>query len=162
MKTFITSDLHLNHSNIIKYCNRPFDNVDQMNEHIVNNWNKTIRPHDRVYFVGDVSFQTEEWILKLNGNKTFIKGNHDRFKHTQHFDNLIIEWKGLHFYLVHDPENIPTFWKGWSICGHHHNNFPDRFPFFDVENKRFNVSVEMTNYEPVNIEYIYKLVRSRI
>ena len=162
MNTFVTADLHLGHANIIKYCKRPFDNVVQMNVHVVNNWNKNIRPNDHVYLIGDLSFHPEDWIPKLNGKIIFIKGNHDRFKHTQHLNNLILEWKGIHFYLVHDPENIPTFWKGWSICGHHHNNFPEQFPFFDAENKRLNVSVEMTNYEPVNIEYIYKLIRSRI
>ena len=55
MSIFVTSDLHLGHKKIINHCDRPFESVDHMNKVIVNNWNKTIRPRDTVYFLGDLS-----------------------------------------------------------------------------------------------------------
>lgn len=159
MNIFVTSDLHLSHSNIIKYCNRPFKNVEYMDRVIVKNWNRTVKKNDSVYFIGDLSFHTEYWIPKLNGKITFIKGNHDRFKYTHYFDKFVLKYKDEYFMLIHNPKDIPESWKSWSICGHHHNNYPEQFPFFDKENKRFNVSIEMTKYHPVNIDYIYRLIK---
>ena len=55
-KTFITSDLHLDHTNIIKYCKRPFLDTEEMNQTLINNWNNTISKRDTVYFLGDLAF----------------------------------------------------------------------------------------------------------
>ena len=40
--TYWTSDTHFSHANVIKYCNRPFKNVDEMNATLIENWNKTV------------------------------------------------------------------------------------------------------------------------
>lgn len=81
-KIFFTSDLHLGHANIIKYSNRPFPNVEEMNEDIIGRWNEDVTPQDIVYILGDVSFDkaqtTAANIRRLNGNKILIYGNHDR------------------------------------------------------------------------------------
>ena len=39
---FFTSDTEFNHSNIIEYSNRPYNNVDEMNKSIISNWNSII------------------------------------------------------------------------------------------------------------------------
>jgi len=107
MKTFVTADLHLDHKNIIKYCNRPFTDVNKMNRILVNNWNNIISPKDTVYFLGDLSFHTEYWIPKLNGDITFIRGNHDKFHETKYYNNYVLKYGGIYFYLTHRPEHIP-------------------------------------------------------
>lgn len=50
-KIFLTSDLHLDHKNIIKYCKRPFKNVHHMNGIIIRNWNSTVGKNDKIYIV---------------------------------------------------------------------------------------------------------------
>ena len=158
MSIFVSSDLHLGHKKIINYFDRPFEDIDHMNKVIVNNWNKTVKPRDKVYFLGDLSFKsyyTEFWIPFLNGKIIFIKGNHDWFKNTCYFNSFVLKYKNDYFYLVHDPKNVPQNWKGWAICGHNH----DQKPFFNRETKRFNISAEVTNYKPVNMEYISYLVK---
>ena len=84
MATWLTSDLHLFHKNIIQYCNRPFGDEYEMNEIIVKTWNETVAPDDRVIVVGDLTAglydrkqELTEIISRLNGRKTLILGNHD-------------------------------------------------------------------------------------
>jgi len=78
---FFTADLHLGHSNIIKYCNRPFDDVIEMNKAIVNNWNEVIDDNSHVFILGDFAFasskDTIHFIKSLKGIKYLIAGNHD-------------------------------------------------------------------------------------
>ena len=84
--TFFTSDHHFYHSNVIKYCNRPFDTVEIMNEILVKNWNDTVGPNDIVYCLGDFSMAfrpVETFTQRLNGTKYLVPGNHD-FCHSYH------------------------------------------------------------------------------
>lgn len=86
MTTFFTSDLHLYHSNIIRYCNRPFANVDEMNQAILDNYNAKVSDEDTVYFIGDIAFlksseakaDLPRYMGNLRGKKHLICGNHDR------------------------------------------------------------------------------------
>ena len=154
MNTYLTSDLHLGHSNIIKYCNRPFPDVESMNKYLITKWNETVSKSDKVYFLGDLSFLTEKWIPLLNGNITFIKGNHDKFKNTQSFPSIILEWQGECFYLIHNPRDVPPDWESWIIHGHVHNNKP-----FRVDEKTFNVSTDVTFFRPIELSYIIEKIK---
>ncbi len=78
---FFTSDTHFHHNNVIKYCNRPFLCKEEMNEHMIEEWNKIVGVDDFVYHLGDFSFaprSDNEYILSvLNGKKILVAGNHD-------------------------------------------------------------------------------------
>lgn len=82
MTTWYTSDLHLGHANIVKFCDRPWDTVDQMNEGIVQRWNNVVAPDDEVYVLGDLALGKLDDSLavaaRLNGQKYLVPGNHDR------------------------------------------------------------------------------------
>lgn len=82
---YFTSDTHYSHSNIIKYCNRPFKDAGEMNRVIIENWNNLVKPEDTVYHLGDVAFAspevTKNIVSNLNGYKILILGNHDRSGH---------------------------------------------------------------------------------
>jgi len=81
--TYITSDIHFYHDNILKFCSqtRPYANVDEMNERIVKNWNDLISPIDTVYILGDIAFANAEKSARImnrcHGRKILIEGNHD-------------------------------------------------------------------------------------
>ena len=67
---FFTADLHLGHKNIIKYCNRPFSSLKDMDETIINNWNSVVGKNDTVYALGDLVFgfhKYEKYLNQLNG-----------------------------------------------------------------------------------------------
>lgn len=142
---YLISDLHLNHKNVIRYCNRPFKSMKEMNRKLINNWNSVVGDTDTVYFLGDFSFgRPSLWIKKLNGNIIFIRGNHDRFGYTY----AEIEHDGFRFLLTHNPRRVE--YDGWVIHGHVH----DKRPLVDRNRKRINVSCEVTNYRPISIEDI--------
>lgn len=159
-KTFFISDMHFNHANIIKYCNRPFSNVEEMNETIISNWNKTVSNEDTIYVLGDVGLFVplsqeivRNLIDKLNGKKYLICGNHDRRKKPRWWvetgflkvtnQPIVFENK---FILSHEP--VPNS-KYINIHGHvHHRSLNSK--------SHINVCVECINYTPILLEELYK------
>lgn len=81
MKHFATSDTHFGHKNIIRYCNRPFDTVDAMNEHMIMRWNSVVEDDDVVWFLGDFAFMKPQEAFaifsRLRGQINIVPGNHD-------------------------------------------------------------------------------------
>lgn len=82
MKRWFISDTHFGHENIIRYSQRPFKNVDHMNQMLVHNWNDRVHPRDTVFHLGDVALGPwEKWdriLRSLHGTKVLVVGNHDR------------------------------------------------------------------------------------
>jgi calcineurin-like phosphoesterase family protein len=86
MTTWVTSDLHFGHKNIMTFCREARSrfklDLDYMNETMVKEWNETIAPEDTVYILGDVAFlpaqKATEYMRRLNGTKILVEGNHDR------------------------------------------------------------------------------------
>jgi calcineurin-like phosphoesterase family protein len=77
---YFSSDQHFWHANVIKYCGRPFANVDEMNDAMIKNWNSVVKPEDTVYCLGDFSLAirpVETYTSQLNGTKYLVPGNHD-------------------------------------------------------------------------------------
>jgi calcineurin-like phosphoesterase family protein len=120
MKTYITSDLHFGHKNIMKFCPatraRFRDDVDYMNEAMVREWNEIVKPEDLVYILGDVAFlpaqKAAEVMNRLNGRKILVQGNHDRktlndpvfrgcFEEVHHY--LDINYNGTKVCMFHYP-----------------------------------------------------------
>lgn len=81
-RTFFTADQHFGHRNIIDFCDRPFKDVDHMNEMLITLWNDTVAPDDTVFVLGDFAMGKIDTTLKivgrLNGTKVLVPGNHDR------------------------------------------------------------------------------------
>ena len=83
-KTYFTSDLHFGHENVIRFDNRPFETVDEMDAELIRKWNAKVDRDDLVYVLGDMIWKTkngtaEDLIHNLNGQIILIRGNHDRF-----------------------------------------------------------------------------------
>lgn len=82
MAVFFTADTHFNHAKTIAYCRRPFADAEAMADAMVARWNATVRPGDVVYHLGDFGFgskaMNEAVLCRLNGEKLFMPGNHDR------------------------------------------------------------------------------------
>lgn len=161
-QTYLISDLHLDHENIIRYCARPFSDIDEMNRILVGNWNRIVSPNDTVYFLGDMSYGRDShsssfWLKKLNGKIIFIRGNHDRGV-GETSDHQILEHDTYRFLLVHDPNKLPIKWDDWIIHGDKHNNNLSSHPFINRKKKTVNVSCEVIGYKPINLEEIIRQI----
>jgi calcineurin-like phosphoesterase family protein len=180
MNTYFISDLHFGHKNIIRFDNRPFSTVDEMDKALINNWNDTIKEEDWVYILGDISWygvDTTAIILsKLKGHKVLIKGNHDKFTHeqklTKYFE-YITDYKELYFNgqiitLCHYPI---MYWKNqWHgtihLYGHVHVTQDYQHLLNYIANERkignpckmYNVGcmIDYMNYKPRTLKEIIK------
>lgn len=170
-RVFIYSDLHLDHQNIIKYCHRPFSDIHAMNKALIQRWNSAVNENDTVFFLGDLTYGRESkgipfWWSKLNGNKIFIKGSHDKIQDLPEFHKqyrvVFEKHPGIPFLFVHDPKDKPPDWDGWIIHGHTHNNNYEKYPLVNGEEKSVNVSAELLDYSPLDIEKLFEMDFPRI
>ncbi len=168
METFFTSDTHFCHTNIIKYDNRPFNNVGEMNDILIQNWNKKVNKKDSVYILGDFSFgkeqETLEILNKLNGKKFLIKGNHDsvvkfdsirkKFVYIKDYDRINLDGKDI--IMFHYPIDIWDKAHHGSIhlFGHVHSNIYSNHPMNKPNENSYNVGVDVNNFEPCTIEEV--------
>ena len=118
METWFTADLHLGHVRIIELCQRPFRDVTEMNEVIIERWNESVRVDDEVYVLGDVALgqitESLPLVRRLNGTKFLVPGNHDRCwsgnKRVRPIDRTRYEDVG--FQIL--SEQMP--WQDWLLC----------------------------------------------
>jgi calcineurin-like phosphoesterase family protein/2'-5' RNA ligase len=164
---YVISDLHLDHTNIIDNCARPFNpsDIEEMNGLLLDNWNKTVGDNE-VYYLGDLSAgkaarPADYWLGKLSGIKHFISGCHEGEVQGA-VDYEVVKYGRYNFLLVHDPERLPEAWNGWIIHGHKHNNDMKNFPFINGDRRTINVCPEVTNYRPVSLDYLTSLKLSAI
>jgi len=163
---FFTSDTHFGHKNIITFCSRPFETIDEMNDNLIKNWNDMVKPTDRVFVVGDVFLckpkEAEKYIKALNGYKILILGNHDRSPETMlsvGFDECHHKYtyempNGASVLLQHYP--IPELLYGnheFLIHGHVHDK-----PRF--RGKKVNVCTDIWGYKPIPLSVIEDYMES--
>jgi calcineurin-like phosphoesterase family protein len=164
---WVTSDTHFGHANIIKFCNRPFDNVHEMDATMVEHWNTVVKPQDLVYHLGDVYFPQNVAIPRLrqlNGTKRLILGNHDRIDsfiscRPRYFQKIYCwrEMPEFDLILSHVPVHDDALQhRGGSYAINVHGHIHDRL----IDDPRYvNVCVEHTQYTPVHIEELAKRAR---
>lgn len=158
-RTWFTADTHFGHTNIIKYCKRPWKTVDKMNRMLTLNWNSRVRPNDIVIHLGDFAFKEaskiEVYLENLNGHITFVKGNHDSNNSLNtRILAMMMDINNKRFYCVHNPREANLTYK-FVLCGHVHEKWKIR-----KVKKTFiiNVGVDVWNYAPVRIDEILKAV----
>lgn len=167
---YFISDTHFSHTNVIEYENRPFNNIDEMNQFIINSWNKIVHQNDIVFFLGDFALGEidkevayRELPKLLNGEIHFIKGNHDRSYKTLekyfiiHDNEYMFDYNNYHFILSHRPLMSNKIPKGYiNIHGHIHSHLLDS-TLFDPST-HINVSVESLDYTPISVLDIVKQI----
>lgn len=166
-KKHFTADFHLFHDRIMQYCNRPFDDIWQMHDAIIDGMNAVVAPNDELFILGDVSFYGGEKVRKIleriNGQKHFIIGNHDAknlknwegWRSVNHY--LEIKDSGQNVVLCHYPLESWNKMAHGSIHlhGHRHGVRPkgrenDECPW----GFRVDVGVDPWGFKPVNLDIL--------
>ena len=162
---FFTADTHLGHRNIIRYTNRPFATLEEMDEVIISNINSRVRSNDILYHLGDVAFgdrnKVVSYLERINCKRIhLILGNHDKVirKNLTFFEK--------YFESIHDFKEIKTLcgqeitlchyalrtWRkshygAWSLFGHSHGSLPD-----NPNALSWDVGVDNNNFVPLSME----------
>ena len=176
-KQFYIADWHYNHANCIAFDNRPFKNVQEMNDELIKRWNSVVSENDTVYILGDMFWCNCKDALpvldQLHGSKVLIKGNHDRVNGQvrNHFENItsydeIVLNGNKHIVLCHFP--VLFFnrhrYGSYMLYGHVHNSsdwikvesYREELEAEGISFNAYNVGTMVQNYEPVTIEEIIK------
>jgi len=164
-EVFVTSDTHFGHDLILKLENRPFADIDVMDNELVKHWNSVVSPRDTVFHLGDVSFRnkerTTEIISSLNGKKILVCGNHD-------MPRSIKWWTDVGFNEVY---KFPIVYKDFYILSHrppmYYNDATAYFYIFGhvhssemyrtLSKQTACVCTERWDFKPVNILKIIDL-----
>lgn len=174
---FFISDTHFGHANMLNFTNydgtrmRPFNSIEELDELMIENWNKLVKPTDKVYHLGDVCYKCgnrDEIMRRLNGDKVLIKGNHDKdqlrwyekyfrdIRGTEHIDGNYL----LGHFPIH-PDSKGRFVR--QLHGHIHAQTVMRPSIIDVKGRILeyepdpwyrNCCVEVNNYSPIPFELI--------
>ena len=182
---FFTSDTHFSHNNIIKYCDRPFADTEEMNETIIERWNSKIKPDNIVFHLGDFAFGTvaqwEEIRRRLNGHIHLIIGNHDiknysdsKTRLMEIFDSVqfqaLVEVGNSKIYLNHYPfltfagiyRKNPT----WELFGHVHMKNEckgaDSSRMQYCLPTQYDVGVDFNDYAPIDYWSLHERIQYQI
>lgn len=171
---WFTADTHFGHFNIIKYCNRPFQSIEEMDNTIINNINLLVKPEDTLYHLGDFCFgksdiieNTKTYLNRIKcKNIIIVAGNHDphyadgtlRNEFGQLFRryyNLLRikvtdEQANLHKHTIVMCHYAMRIWDkshfgSWHLFGHSHNTL------LDNNSLSCDVGVDAWNYMPVSL-----------
>ncbi|MBR6516784.1 MAG: metallophosphoesterase [Bacilli bacterium] len=176
---FYISDCHFGHKNVLIFDGRPWETVQEMNDAMVEKWNKKVSAKDTVYILGDFIWNTNKdyfnLIKSLNGRKVLVRGNHDRV-HSPEFKELFDEitwYKTIkdngytvamsHFFMPLYSGHL--YDKHILLYGHSHNTGEHDFEMVLKEDMRknniphesYNVGACHLNYEPCTLDEIMEL-----
>lgn len=173
---FFTSDHHFCHSNILKFSKRPFKDIDEMNETLIERWNERVNPEDDVYYLGDFAMTKDTELVasildRLNGTKYLIVGNHEgpalhnrkKFKWVKEYHELKVKdgdcENGVQrIVLFHYAMRV---WRGdyrgtWQLYGHSHGNLPDK-----ADQLAFDVGVDCHDFYPLSYDEVKVIMKSK-
>ncbi|WP_109438655.1 metallophosphoesterase family protein [Aquimarina sp. AU119] len=174
-KIFFTSDHHFGHANIIKFSNRPFTHVEEMNEVLIEKWNKKVGKKDQVYHLGDIGLTNpknlEKILEKLNGRIYLIKGNHEksgeackeRFEWIKDYYELTVQDTDFErgkqlLVLFHYGLRV---WNAshhgtYHLYGHSHGTLPD-----NPNSLSLDIGVDCHNFCPLSYDEVKVIMKTK-
>ena len=181
---FLVSDTHFGHHGVTKFLKRdgsklrPWDTIEEMDEAMVELWNSTVRPCDKVYHIGDavINRRALQTLGRLNGDKVLIKGNHDIFRdeeYAPYFRSVrayhVLNGMILSHIPIHDA-SIARF--GTNIHGHLHDERVRKAIAIDdetreivygseIDERYLCVCVEQTDFRPIAFEEVQQRIRNQ-
>jgi len=139
---YYTADQHFGHANIIRFCNRPFENVTEMDEALIKNWNNTVNSNDTVYILGNHDYK---WIKNCNLQEYFASVSHyleikDGEKRIALCHYPMLTWGGAARGVLHAHAHLHNKREGLV------------FKTLKKMNNALNTGVEINQYRPVTLD----------
>jgi calcineurin-like phosphoesterase family protein len=183
---FFISDLHVGHTNVIKYDGRPFKTTEEMHVELIKRWNSVVGPDSIVYFLGDLSFTrsdlTKWFVFQLNGKIHAIAGNHDKPKDLRSlgrfeevhdygteigvYDEDSLQSRGSQGYqkivMAHYPilSWNKSHYGAWHIHGHCHGSLMKTMPDY-YKRKVIDVGCNTIDYTPISYVQVKAIMDKR-
>ena len=171
---YFTADSHFRHAGngpnrgVIAYCNRPWSSIEEHDEALIENWNKTVSKKDEVYHLGDFSFGKNKDVRKLrfrlNGKIHLILGNHDYRNKVNRLENtfssihelITIKHERQIIVLCHYALRVwdRSRYNTWQLYGHSHGNLSS-------VGKQLDVGVDSHNYRPISFEEVKEIMKTK-
>ena len=169
---YYIGDMHLGHKNVIKYDDRPFDSIEEMDETLIKNWNSVVTDEDDVYIIGDFIYRSSHvatyYLKQLKGHKHLIIGNHDLKtledeKACEYFDSIerlgYIKDGDADIVMCHYPI---AEWNGkrrkknksYHVYSHIHNRRDETYGFMIRQKNSLNAGCMINNYAPAILEQL--------
>ena len=157
---FFTADEHLGHTNILKYNDRPWDTVEEMDEGIIRRFNFAVAPGDTTVHAGDFCWLNNKkdvyktYVSRLNGSHIFLRGSHDHWLP----DSAKYIWrKRIDGELIMVGHYAMRVWEcshynSWQLFGHSHGRL-------NTVGKQFDIGVDNYNYYPVPFDRIKSIMK---
>jgi len=175
---YFTADTHFGHANIIKYCDRPFASVEEMDATLIANWNSVVPKHADVYHLGDFAWTgrnrdrnrqaslINDYASALNGNIHLVVGNHDNRAACEMSDAF--DWVDILTEIKYAKQNIvlchyamrtwnKSHFGSWQLYGHTHGTMPE---YEDM--RSLDVGVDSCQYHPISYENVLKEMKTRV
>jgi len=176
MKIFFTADNHFLHANILEHSARPFKDLDEMAETMIDRWNTAVKPGDTIYHLGDFALSwgkkhagvIDKILSQLNGQKWLITGNHDRDEVTKNarwtavkdYHEIKIDMGGEHKQRVAMSHYPMRTWNqmhrgSFMLHGHSHGNL------VDIGGLTMDVGVDCHGYRPISLDEVASYMQDR-
>lgn len=158
---FFIADEHFGHFNIIRYCNRPFDSVEEMNEELIKRYNSVVDKNDVVIHAGDFTLEKKEVAYKyqkrLSGTHIFLKGSHDYWLRGIRCHEI---WEktidGIYVVVCHYAMRVwaKSHYNSYQLYGHSHGKL-------ESIGKQWDVGVDNNDFYPVSFDQIKEIMKNR-
>jgi len=160
---YFTGDEHFGHARILGFCDRPFDDVHEMNVELTRRHNEVVTDDDTVIHAGDFTLQrnAQQYIQKLRGKHIFVRGSHDKWMDDSYHERWEQSFGKQHVVVDHYAGFTwpKSHYNSWQLFGHSHGGLEGHplFPF----GKQWDVGVDNNNFYPVSFDQICRIMASR-
>ena len=157
---FWTADEHYGHKRIIEYCNRPWIDVNDMDEEIIKRHNEVVKKIDTVIHVGDFTLTkkdvAEKYIKRLNGRHWFLRGSHDYWLKKGTMTRWERKVQGQYIVADHYAMRVwaRSHYNSWQVHGHSHGGL-------EPSGKQHDVGVDNNNFYPVSFDQLVEIMKNR-
>jgi calcineurin-like phosphoesterase family protein len=156
---WFTADEHYGHARIIKYCNRPFQNIDEMDAEIIKRHNYVVSKDDVTVHAGDfcwcnnVKDVNTKYLSKLNGNHVFLEGSHDHWLPASAHEIWSKTIDNQHIVVCHYAMRVwgRSHYNSWQLHGHSHGRLA---PI----GKQYDIGVDNNNFYPISFDMIREIM----